>query len=87
MSGTDEWAESPLTPAHLLARALDNIADFNKTLGKIETQMNTRLTSIESRLTVHENTHSIWSKVHRFAYTGLFSIVGTLSGLLAAHWH
>jgi hypothetical protein len=64
-----------LTPAHLLARVLDQQESMVRALGKIETQ-----------IAVHLESHKTWSKVHRTAYAGLIAVASSLTGLLASHW-
>lgn len=65
----------PLTPAHLLAKTLDQVAEINNKLGTLNTQ-----------LEVHLATHRVITKVHRSAYAALTAVIGSLTGLLASHW-
>ena len=65
----------PLTPAHLLGKTLDQVAEINNQLGALRGELNT-----------HLEVHKIWSRVHRSVYAALVTLIGSLSGLLASHW-
>jgi hypothetical protein len=67
--------DGPLTPAHLLARTLDEVSKINQQVGEIKTQM-----------AVHLAGHQVWSKIHRAAYAAFVAVIGGLTGLLASHW-
>ena len=72
----EELNGGPLSPGHLLARTLDQVSEINHKLGLVE-----------QAITVHLTVHQVWSRVHKAAYGLLVAVVGSLSGLLATHWH
>jgi hypothetical protein len=67
--------DGPLTPAHLLARTLDQVAQINAKMAHIETQ-----------LEVHLQIHKVWSRIQRAAYAGILAVLGSMAALLVEHW-
>jgi hypothetical protein len=65
-----------LTPGHLLARLLDQVASINQKLGAIEIQV-----------AVHLESHRAVSRMHKALYGLLVSALSGAVALLATHWH